>query len=359
MPPGVTAISPDDPPKFSDLPNFKSSVTIADVARVAGVSKMTVSNVTSGRVGVRPETRARVLAAIEHSGYQVNPLARALAGGKSRLIGITVPSLSWSYVGEIVQGASQAAEAAGLNLAVFTWPSGQPLPDGLALLRHLTGGLLSILPPDLEDESVWPPSASPPQVSVGGPGRYQLLVDNYGGARQAAAHLADLGHTRIAHIVGATHTAPHDAAERLRGYRDELQARGLSVPDAYVSPGTYHERSGLDAAQALLRLPDPPTAIFAANDAMAVGAVHAAQDLGLRVPHDLSVVGFDDLPSARAVRPNLTTVRQPLRDLGRLGVLWLGALARGEQPPSPHILPTELVVRESSGPGPSRFKGDL
>ena len=115
-------------------------MTIADVARAAGVSKMTVSNVTSGRVSVRPETRARVLAAIERSGYQVNPLARALAGGRSRLIGITAPSLSWPYVGEIVQGASQAAEAAGLDLAVFTWPTGQPLPDGLALLRHLTGG---------------------------------------------------------------------------------------------------------------------------------------------------------------------------------------------------------------------------
>lgn len=335
-------------------------MTIADVARAAGVSKMTVSNVMSGRVSVRPETRARVLAVIELSGYQVNPLARALAGGKSRLIGITAPSLSWPYVGEIVQGASQAAEAAGLDLAVFTWPSGQPLPDGLALLSHLTGGLLRILPPGPEDELIWPrAAASPPQVSVGGPGQYELLVDNYGGARQAAAYLADLGHTRIAHIVGGTDTAPLDAAERLRGYRDELHARGLAVPDAYIRLGTYHERSGLDAAQALLRLPDPPSAIFAANDAMAVGAVHAAQDLGLRVPQDLSVVGFDDLPSARAVRPNLTTVRQPLHDLGRLGVLWLGALARGERPPSPHILSTELVVRESSGPGPSRFKGAL
>lgn len=328
-------------------PRTPLNVTISDVARAAGVSKMTVSNVINGRRGVRTATRERVEAAIRATGYQPNPLARMLAGGLRGLIGVVAPNLALAYVGLIIQGASEAAEASGQNLALFSVPPGARLDDARrALLRHLTGGAILVLPTD-EDLLADLPG---PLVSLDGPGPHQLRVNHRQGALAATEHLLALGHTRIAHIAGPAEHPWNHAERRLSGYRAALRAAGIAPRPEYLRRGTFGEASGHAAATSLLSLPQPPSAIFAANDLMAIGAVHAAQDLGLQVPRDLSVVGFDDLPAAVALRPGLTTVRQPLHQLGADALRMVLRAASGERLPARVSYPTELVVRESTAP---------
>ncbi len=331
----------------------QSALTLADVARHAGVSPMTVSNVINGRPGVRPATRQRVLDAVAATGYRVNEVARALAGGRSRVLSVFTPQLNRPYAAEVVQGAAQAAEALHYDLVVVMRSGGGGAD--LSLMARLSAGALLIQPSGGD----WPRRSDlPPHlVSVDGPGERVLGADNAGGARQATAHLLALGHTRVGLISGllaepdGPQTGRDDAAERLSGYQETLRAAGLD-PLTYVRHGDYTQESGARAARELLALSPPPTALFAAGDAMALGALHAAQDLGFRVPQDLSVVGFDDLPVAAAARPALTTVRQPLRQMGEVAVRLLVELAGGGAPELPPPFPTGLVVRESSGPVP-------
>lgn len=332
-------------------PGGGPDLTLADVARRAGVSPMTVSNVINGRPGVRPATRQRVLDAVAATGYRVNPMARALAGGRSRMLSVFTPQLNRPYAAEVVQGAAGAAEASRYDLVVVMRSGGGGAD--LSLMARLSAGALLIQP----SAGDWPRRGElPPHlVSVDGPGERVLGADNAGGARQATAHLLALGHTRIGLITGlrsepqGPQTGRDDAAERLRGYQETLRSAGLD-PESLVRHGDYTQESGARAARELLSLTPAPTAVFAAGDAMALGALHAAQDLGLRVPQDLSVVGFDDLPIAAAARPALTTVRQPLRRMGEVAVQLLVELAEGGTPDLPPPFPTELVVRESSGP---------
>ncbi len=331
-------------------PDAPTTVTISDVAQAAGVSKMTVSNVINGKVRVRPDTRARVEAAIQQTGYRVNPLARALAGGARGLIGVIAPSLTWPYVGEVIHGASRAAEHLGYSLALFTAPLGRGLdPARRSLLRHLADGVMLVLP---DASPGWADPADLPEhvVSIDGPGAHRLVVDHAHGARLAMDHLLSLGHRRIAHIAGPVERGRDHAARRLRGYRDALREAGLTVRPEDVVRGTYSEQSGRAAALALLQRPEAPSAIFAASDGMAIGAIHTALDLGLQVPRDLSVIGFDDLPIATAVRPSLTTVRQPLRQIGADAVEALVRAATGTALPARRRYDTELIVRESTAP---------
>jgi LacI family transcriptional regulator len=331
-------------------------VTLQDVARQAGVSPMTVSNVINGKASVRPAARQRVLDAIEASGYRVNLFARALAGGRSRLISVFSPQLNKPYAAEVIQGAARAAEALGYDLVVMMLA--EDSASDLSVMTRLSVGTL-LIQPGLEGRGAHAdlPNHS---VSVDGPGERQLTVDNYGGSMLALEHLRGLGHSRIGFISGLESepllSAPgtpevqarDDATERLRAYRTFMRAQALHIPEGYVQHGDYSKASGEVAARRLLDLKDPPTALFVAGDAMAVGAVHAAQDRGLWVPRDLSVVGFDDLPVAAAARPGLSTVRQPLGLMGEVAVRILVEQAEGREPEQVPPFATELVVRESS-----------
>lgn len=333
------------------------AVTISDVAEQAKVSAMTVSNVINGKAKVSVRTRQRVLEAIERTGYRVNPLARALAGGRGRLLSVVARRINLPYVTEVLHGAAQAAEALDYDLAVLLI-GGRPASD-LPVLSQLSVGALLIQP-----GLTGPLNAAhlpAHTVSVDGPGERTLSVDNYGGARQAMHHLLALGHTRIGFISGLgvqqagqrgliRSPEQDDAAERLRGYRDAMRAAGLRVPRGYIQEGDYKKTSGERATERLLDLGEPPSALFVSSDAMAVGAIHVAQDRGLRVPHDLSVVGFDGLPIAAESRPQLTTVRQPLQLLGAAAVQMLVRLANGEDVPTPRPFSTELIVRDSAAP---------
>ncbi|GGS21768.1 LacI family DNA-binding transcriptional regulator [Deinococcus knuensis] len=322
---------------------------------------MTVSNVINNKPNVRPQTRARVLAAIEATGYQVNPLARALAGGRARVLSVLTRQQNLPYVTEVLMGAAQTAEELGYDLIVLM--AGSRTDSDLSPMARLSAGTLLIQPPP--DVRARYPHLPAHLVSVDGPSDRPLTVDNASGALAATRYLIGLGHTRIAFIsgmdaharrlAGAPHGTPgvgEDAPQRLNAYLHAMQQAGLDVPAGYVQSGDYSKRSGEDATRRLLALPDPPTAIFASGDAMAVGAVHTLQNLGLQVPEDLSVIGFDDLPMAAQARPALTTVRQPLREMGAEGVRLLVRLAEGEAlpggPPAP--FPTELIVRASAAP---------
>lgn len=338
-------------------PQDSSPITLDDVAKHAGVSPMTVSNVINGKNNVRPTTRDKVLKAIQATGYRVNPMARALAGGRSRLISVFTPQLNKPYASEVVQGAARAAESLNYDLVVMMLVENNT--SDLSLMTRLSSGALLIQP---SKEGRWKHTDLPAQVvSVDGPGERPLTVDNYGGARQAMQHLLALGHTRIGFISGLKDEgrqpdmpspAPerNDADERHRGYLDSLHDAGLAVQDKYIQHGDYTKRSGEEAARALLSQPNPPTALFVSGDQMALGAIHMAQDLGFRVPQDVSVVGFDDLPIAAASRPALTTIHQPLQRMGEVAVQMLVALIEGHTPEQPGPFPTELVVRESTAP---------
>jgi LacI family transcriptional regulator len=342
-------------------PRDSTKITLGDVARFAGVSPMTVSNVINGKEVVKPLTRKRVLEAIASMGYRVNPMARALAGGRNRVISVFTPQLNKPYASEVVQGAARAAEALNYDLVVMMLVENNT--SDLSIMTQLSIGALLIQP---SRESRWYRTNLPDLVvSVDGPSERPLMVDNYGGACLAMKHLIGLGHTRIGFVSGLLDEGRlpssqfvaglhdrDDADERYRGYRETMLAMKLDIPDGYVQHGDYTKLSGELATERLLSLEPRPTAIFVSGDAMALGAIHTAQDRGLRVPHDLSVVGFDDLPIAAASRPGLTTVRQPLERIGEVAVRLLVGLAEGQEQTLPPPFPTELIVRESTSTAP-------
>ncbi|THF70185.1 LacI family transcriptional regulator [Deinococcus sp. Arct2-2] len=332
-------------------------LTLHDVAVRAGVSPMTVSNVINGKNVVRPVTRQRVLEAIAETGYRVNATARSLAGGRNRLISVFTPQLNRPYASEVVQGAAQAADRLNYDLVVMMLVGAST--SDFSTMTRLSAGALLIQP---SREGQWGNIELPAHVvSVDGPSAHPLTVDNYGGARLAMQHLLALGHTEIGFISGLEAEPEvgdaaayketferNDAHERLRGYREGLLAAGLPLQSEYVQHGDFTKLSGARAAEQLLQLSRPPTALFVSGDAMALGAIHTAQDRGWQVPRDLSVVGFDNLPLSAAARPALTTVSQPLHRIGEQAVQLLVGLAEGQETALPPPFLTELILREST-----------
>ncbi len=250
----------------------------------------------------------------------------------------------------------RAAEALNYDLVVMML--GESTAPDLSVMTRMSVGAL-LIQPGLDGRGLRG-ELSAHTVSVDGPGERQLMVDNYGGALKALRHLSELGHTRIGLISGLNSEpllsepgqpevqARDDATERLKAYRDFMRASALGIPEGCVQHGDYSKASGEAATHRLLALNAPPTAVFVAGDAMALGAVHAAQDRGLTVPRDLSVVGFGDLPVAAALRPGLSTMRQPLELMGEAAVGLLVALAEGRTPEWPRPFATQLIEREST-----------
>ena len=336
-------------------------VTLADVGKLAAVSKMTVSNVINGKNGMSEETRQRVLKAIAQSGYVANSAARVLAGQSMNLLGVILPQFDSLYLNEILLGASVAAEKNGFDLAVFTTSSNvRRERERATLLRSLADGVL-LLMPVADEHQIFMNSI--PVVTINADGAYTIQADNKHGGQLAARHLLELGHTRIAHIHFPNETVQSkedvvylpraDVLERQQGFLDTLQLAGIKTPKDYLVEcnifNCWVEGAAQEAALTLLNLDLPPTAIFAASDEIAIGVLRAARILGLRVPEDLSVVGFDDVPRSANTNPPLTTVRQPLREMGAAAAQLLSNLARGETPTEPHpCFATELIVRGST-----------
>ena len=330
---------------------------IDDVARAAGVSMKTVSRVFNHEPNVRPETRAKVEAAAKALNFRPNPSARSLAGHRSYLISMLYDNPSSSYVMQVLSGVLDACEAAHYStmmrpvdyssrdhVDLILESVAQYAPDGLVLTPPLTDD--EALLEKLQALNVRYASISPREKNA----RIGARLDERGAVREMMAHMVSLGHRRIGHIRGHP---DHGAAEwRLQGYRDGLAAAGLPYDTSLVVVGEFSFESGLAGAERLLSLPNPPTAIFAANDDTATGVMHAAGRRGLRIPDDLSVFGFDDLPMARQVWPSLTTVRQASRDMGRIATEQLLLSIRDSGVGGMVQVPYELVLRDSTGPAP-------
>ena len=330
--------------------------TIHDIAREARVSAMTVSRALNGRPGVSEPTRQKIQGVAERLGYVANVQAKRLAGGKTQVVGMLVPDIGTEYVGEIVRGVGDALERSGYDLLLYTTHRDPERErNRLAWVAGgMADGLLTVLPKTIDTHLEMLGRLNLPVVIVDHRGANTHLptigTDNLTGARQAVAYLAELGHRRIGFITGDLATGA--ATERLRGYREGLQAAGLPFDETLVREGDFYQPRGFQGAAELLRLPDPPTALFASNDVSAFGAVAAVHDLQLRVPDDVSVVGFDDVPSARQTHPPLTTVRQPLYEMGAAATrLLLSLLRGGEATVARTSLPTTLVVRQSTALG--------
>ncbi len=334
--------------------------TLAEVASSAGVSVATVSKVVNGRTDVSPETRERVQDLLDRIGYRPRAVARRAA---TPSIELAFEGDLHAYSAEIIQGVVDAAALTGTHVQVTRRATGAPpvegTPDDWA--RDLADtGVHALI-------AVTSIMSAEQLAALGRAGVHLVVIDplelpngdvtsvgstNFAGGLSAAQHLLDLGHRRIAFLGGHPRAACNQA--RMSGYRAALERADVDVPADYVRSSHFMYADGVLGGAALLDLPVPPTAIFAASDEIAVGVMEAARARGLGIPEDLSIVGFDDTQLARMSSPPLTTVRQPLAEMGRVAVRTALRLIEGESIDSHHVeLATELVVRESAVPPPA------
>jgi LacI family transcriptional regulator len=308
--------------------------TISDVARRAGVSPMTVSRVVNGESNVRRETRELVNAAIGELNYAPNQAARSLAGAAQIRVGLLYANPSAGFLGELLMGSLDEATRRNVQLVFERCDTGE---EEVAVARRLVDdGVDGVMltPPLCEMQPVLDVFAGadiPTVLIAAGRGRGRELsvaIDNRRAAHEMTAHLLSLGHRRIGFVIGDPNQSA--SGHRLQGYRDALVEAGLPHDEALIAPGLFTYRSGLDAAERLLRLAVPPSAVFASNDDMAAATVAVAHRHGLDVPGDLTVVGFDDTTLATAIWPELTTIRQPIADMSRRAVAMLVDAIRGQ-----------------------------
>jgi LacI family transcriptional regulator len=328
------------------------SMTLRDVAREAGVSSATVSRVLNNKANVKPATREVVMEAVTRLGYTANQQARSLAGGRSGAVGLLVYGLDSSYMGRIVRGIDHALADADYVLMLYTTHSRKtPEVDYIARIRRgLADGVLLVIPrtPAAYLDSLRQQQFPYMLVDHQGLGDYHHSIGgtNVEGAYDATRYLIELGHRRIGFITGALDLG--SAVDRLAGYRSALAECGLPFDPALVWEGDFFRQQGVAGAEELFSLPERPTAIFASNDEMAFGVMETARRYSLRIPEDLSLIGFDDIPQAAETFPPLTTVRQPLEQMGRIAAETLLKLINDPQFVVERItMPTELIIRES------------
>jgi LacI family transcriptional regulator len=330
--------------------------TIRDIAGAAGVSIATVSRVLNGRPDVKRETREAVLEVVREHGFSTNRNARALSGGRTGLVGATLPNVHAAYFGLILSGAAEALYEQDMRIVLC--PTQHEHDREVTLLERLmhgtTDGAVLLLPSESSDELKalqrrgFPFVVVDPRIPLD-EGIPVVTAAHAYGAREAMRHLLSLGHRRIAAITGPRGWIASE--ERLTGYHGALAAAGIAPDSELVRESDFEIGGGYAAAAELLDLRERPTAIFAFNDNVAVGTLRAARERGLRVPDDLSVVGFDDSEQAAIVTPALTTVRQPLAEMGRMAVSLLSRLLEAQRLEALRVeLATKLVVRDSTAP---------
>lgn len=336
--------------------------TISDVAELAGVSLMTVSRVINAERNVRDTTRKSVNDAIAELNYAPNRAARRLAGAAQLRIGLLYSNPSESYLSAFLLGSVEQASRADIQLVVQSASLGSDERD--AAQRLIDSGVDGIiLPPPLCDSQPvldLLSDANVPAVVVATgrrPGKLAAVsIDDRSAAREMTTHLLDLGHQRIGFIIGNPNLTA--SGERLAGYREALAARGVKVEDALIAQGLFTYRSGLDAAEELLDVKHPPSALFASNDDMAAASVAVAHRLGLDVPGDLTVVGFDDSALATTIWPELTTIHQPIADMSRAAVDLLAGMLRdkrsGVAKGARHLTLDYTLIRRQSDAAPRK-----
>ena len=330
--------------------------TIKDIAERAGVSPATVSRALTDSGLVTEATRQRVHEVAREMHYRPNVQARNLRTRRSMAVLLVVRNVGNPFYLDVMKGVEAVARENGYSVLMGnTEDDSHRETEYVEMLRdgHADGMILMTgRLPAASSSGRGNLEGLPAVVALEmleGSALPHVQIDNVAAAREAVAHLAGLGHRRIAHITGPLPETMSVA--RLEGYRQAMADAGLAVPAGYEAAGNYRLETGQAAIQALFALPEPPTAIFVANDEMAIGAVHELRRIGFDVPRDVSIVGFDDLYLSRAFYPPLTTVRQPRLDIGRTAMSVLAAMLAGERPASsPIVMPTELVIRASTAP---------
>ncbi|MDP2293715.1 MAG: LacI family DNA-binding transcriptional regulator [Actinomycetota bacterium] len=340
-----------DEPRFDDA-DLHERVTIGDVAERAGVSIATVSRVVNSRYGVAPATFEKVKAVIDDLGYESSLIARSLRSQRTHVIGVLVADIE-PFSAEVLKGAANALRGGDYELVVYSGGHGG---DHVGWERRyvsrlsgtLTDGTVLVTPTVAEVSLNQPVVAVDPQSSESAFPTF--ASQNYEGALTATRHLIELGHRRIGFLGGRRDL--ESARLREQGYRDALHEAGIEFDAELVLEGGFKEATAAGPARQLLALADRPSAVFAANDLSAIQTMRTAQELGLRVPDDLSVIGFDNVPESALTHPPLTTVDQSIQALGFEAVRTLIALieqpALRREPPSHVSMPTKLVVRQST-----------
>jgi len=341
----------------------KKPITIQDVALRANVSTKTVSRVVNKEPGVNAETRAKVAAVIKEMDYRPNINAQSLAGDRSFLIGLFIEHFG-TYVTDLQTGVIERCRDAGYHLMVEPWSAEDPdLEDKVTtLLRQLRLEGVILLPAHcdnpvilaaLEKEHIPFVRVAPRQNRPDSP---VIRCHDYVAARLLTAHLLNFGHQRIGFILGCREHSANE--QRFQAFRDEMAHQGVPVDPELVVPGEFEFETAVSSAEKLLSMANPPTAIFACNDDMAVAVLSVATRLGIPVPDQLSITGFDDNPVSRMTWPQITTVRQPVKEIGRAAADLLIKF-QPKRNGWPDLMPNrlldfELVIRRSAGPVRSR-----
>lgn len=331
------------------------TVTIYDVAREAGVSMATVSRVVNNNPNVKPQTRKKVYEAIERLGYRPNAVARGLASKKTTTVGVVIPDISDSIVAEVARGIEDIANMYHYNIILCNADRRKEKEIRVinTLLEKQVDGLL-FMGGMITEEHIQAFRTSPvPVVLCATSDENQSVpsvdIDHEKAAMDAVQALYERGHRKIGLISGTLEDLTHNYM-RYKGYRTALEKFGLEFREDYVRIGNNRYEAGIEVMNYLLQLEDRPTAILAANDEMAIGAIHTVLDNGLRVPEDISIVGIDNVRMASMVRPRLTTVAQPMYDIGAVSMRLLTKLMKNEPVDEPRvILPHELIMRDSIG----------
>lgn len=329
-------------------------VTIKDVAARSGVSKATVSRVLNN-YPVSPKTYARVMQAIKELNYQPNVQARALSLKRSHIVGLIAPDLQGIFYGPIILGIEEVLRKNGFNLIVSrSQPDSREFSLAKMLKERRVDGLIIATPREIGEKAILALKKDNfPVVLIDGnvgPAINSVEINSYNGAFAACEHLIKLGHKRIGVISGPLKYK--EVQDRIKGYRDALEKHGLPFDKKLVKQGDYMFDSGLQQMENLLQLDQFPTAVFAMSDLMAIGAMQSIFRKGLQVPKDIAVVGFDDSEVAKMVLPRLTSVRQPINEMGAVAARKMVAILKGDEKEVTHIkLETTLVIRESCGAG--------
>ncbi len=334
--------------------------TLSDIADDVGVYIMTVSRALADKPGVAAETKQRVLESARRLGYTVNPEGRAPAREIASTIGVLVNNIGSEYAGEIIDGISNILDVANYDIVIFNPYRMRRDPNDyvIQVCQYAIDGLLIAAANRLQPQSV---NYLEQMIRQHFPVVFidQRVADstvpcvtaqNWQGAYDATRYLIQLGHRRIGFIAGPHTESP--SGERHAGYQDALTQNGIPYDDLLIRNGDFARQSGYIAAQSLLAMDEPPTAIFASNDPMAFGVYKAIQQTGKRIPEDISVIGFDDIGLSADIHPTLTTVRQPLREMGRVGAqMLLDTLRVRDHPPVAMMeLRTSLILRDSCAP---------
>jgi LacI family transcriptional regulator len=329
----------------------KSAITIREVAKAAGVSVSTVSRVLNDKDDVAPGTYEKVKRVIEELGYTSSLAARSMRSRQTNVIGLVMPDVGDPFAIQVVKGVNRAISELGYDLIVYTtgdstigtWPVREQRYVSL-LNGSVTDGMIVVAPTATTFPSAYPLVAVDPHPeSTEFP---SVISTNRIGALSAMEYLIALGHRHIGFIGGRTDL--QSALRRLQGYKDGLCRANLPIVPELIQPGDYTHKAGYVGAKKLIGLPNPPTAIFAANDQSAMGVIEAAQEAGLRVPDDLSVIGFDNIPEAAYVNGGLTTIDQFIDEMGYIAVQMLVDLLQNRPVEnSLHQVQTELVIRST------------